>query len=44
MILGGKGGNGGGAVSLKALRSVTITGFVTVNGEDGQGDSYRSGM
>lgn len=29
-------------MSLKAFRSVVITGLVTVNGADGQGDNYAA--
>ncbi|KAK3105850.1 hypothetical protein FSP39_007118 [Pinctada imbricata] len=36
---GGRGGNGGGAIRLRALRNVLIGGIVTVAGMDGQGDA-----
>ncbi|KAK6181661.1 hypothetical protein SNE40_009472 [Patella caerulea] len=39
---GGRGGNGGGIIGLYASRNVKITGIVSVNGEDGQGDGVSS--
>ncbi|KAL3836098.1 hypothetical protein ACJMK2_021551, partial [Sinanodonta woodiana] len=35
---GGRGGNGGGAIRLVAMRSVIITGVISVAGANGQGD------
>ena len=43
LFTGGRGGNGGGSISLKSLRSVVVTGLITVSGEDGQGDNIPTG-
>ncbi|KAL3836103.1 hypothetical protein ACJMK2_021556 [Sinanodonta woodiana] len=36
--IGGRGGNGGGAIRLVASKSVIITGLISVEGENGEGD------
>ena len=37
-MTGGRGGNGGGAIKLTAVTSITVNGGIFVDGEAGEGD------